>query len=109
MTIDRPPRTKPTIAETKAISRRVMPVAFMIAPARMNMGIAIREKDFAPPYISSATLTSADGPSVSAMARTADRASATAIGTLMQTIATSAPSMRNSISPAPLPASRPAP
>ena len=110
VTMERPPRTKPTMAETKAISRRVMPVAFMIAPASTNIGMAISEKDLAPAYMSSATVTRLPGPSVTAMASTADRQSATAIGTLMQTIATRATKMpRRSIRCGLLPASRHAP
>src|SRR5690242_13816939 len=35
-----PPRIQPNSAPAKAISRREMPEAFMIAPARMNSGIA---------------------------------------------------------------------
>ncbi len=48
VTIDRPPRTKPMMADAKAMSRCEMPEAFMIAPARMNSGIAIRGKLVAP-------------------------------------------------------------
>src|SRR5881392_1518508 len=43
-TIDRPPRTKPRIADANAISRREIEDAFMIAPAKMNSGIAISGK-----------------------------------------------------------------
>jgi len=60
--IARPPRTKPKRAETKLIRRSVMPLAFMMAPASTNMGMAIREKFVAPLYISSATVTRLLGP-----------------------------------------------
>ena len=41
VTIDSPPRMNPTMAEANAIRRRLIPEAFMIAPARMNSGMAI--------------------------------------------------------------------
>ena len=44
-----PPRTQPNTDEAKAIRRREMPDAFMIAPARMNSGIASSGKLVAPP------------------------------------------------------------
>ena len=47
-TIASPPRMKPSTALAKAISRVVMPEAFMIAPARMNSGMAISGKFVAP-------------------------------------------------------------
>src|SRR5947207_8564212 len=47
-TIARPPRMKPRIDEAKAMSRREMPEAFMIAPARMKSGIAMSGKLSAP-------------------------------------------------------------
>src|SRR5258706_7643536 len=47
-TIASPPRMKPRMADAKAISRREIPDAFMIAPARMKSGIAIRGKFVAP-------------------------------------------------------------
>ncbi len=48
VTIDSAPRMKPTSAETKAISRREMPVVFISAPASTNSGIAISGKLDAP-------------------------------------------------------------
>ena len=48
VTIDRPPRTKPISAEVRAISRREMPLAFMMDPAKMNRGTAIKENFTAP-------------------------------------------------------------
>ena len=47
-TCARPPRTQPNSADANAISRREMPEAFMIAPARMNSGIASSGKLVAP-------------------------------------------------------------
>ena len=46
-TIARPPRMNPTIAEAKAMSRREIPVAFMIAPARMKSGMAMSGNEVA--------------------------------------------------------------
>ena len=43
-----PPRIQPNSEEAKAISRREMPDAFMIAPARMKSGIASSGKLVAP-------------------------------------------------------------
>ena len=64
LTIARPPRTKPSRAETKAISRLEMPPAFMMAPASTNMGMAISENLVEPSYISSATVTRLPVPSM---------------------------------------------
>jgi len=47
-TIARPPRMKPSTALANAIRRLEMPEAFIIAPARMNSGIAISGKLVAP-------------------------------------------------------------
>ena len=43
-----PPRIQPNSADANAIRRREMPDAFMIAPARMNSGIASSGKLVAP-------------------------------------------------------------
>ncbi len=43
-----PPRIQPNSADANAISRREMPDAFMIAPARMNSGMASSGKLVAP-------------------------------------------------------------
>ena len=43
-----PPRIQPNTDDAKAISRREIPDAFMIAPARMNSGIASSGKLVAP-------------------------------------------------------------
>ena len=48
VTIARPPLTKPTSDAAKSIRRREMLEAFMIAPARMNSGMAISGKLVAP-------------------------------------------------------------
>ena len=56
LTCASPPLMKPTSEEAKSISRREMPPAFMMAPARMNIGIAIKGKLRAPSYMVSATL-----------------------------------------------------
>ena len=47
-TCARPPRIQPNSADANAISRCEMPDAFMIAPARMNSGIASSGKLVAP-------------------------------------------------------------
>ena len=57
-TCARPPRMKPTSAVAKSISRREIDEEFMIAPARMNIGMARSGKLCAPSYIVSATLGS---------------------------------------------------
>ncbi len=63
VTMDRPPLMNPTTAEAKAIRRRLMPDAFMIAPARMKSGIAIRGNEVAPSNMTSAAFGSAPTPS----------------------------------------------
>jgi hypothetical protein len=83
-TIANAPRTKPISAETKLISRTVMPVAFMIAPARTNIGIAINENFVDPSYMSSAIVTKLPGPSVASNPTTPATANATAIGTFIK-------------------------
>src|SRR5438105_12484923 len=47
-TIASPPRMKPRIDAAKAMRRREIPEAFMIAPARMKSGTAISGKFSAP-------------------------------------------------------------
>src|SRR3954469_13957088 len=76
------PRTKPKMAEESAIRRREMPDAFMIAPARMKRGMAIRGKLVAPVYMTSGTLARAPRPPAWTMATSATTASAMAMGTL---------------------------
>ena len=92
-TIDRPPRMKPTNAVANAISRREIDEAFMIAPDKMNSGIASSGKLDAPSYITSARLGSICGPWMTRMATMATKPSAIAIGTL----STASASMPNSI------------
>ncbi len=53
-TCARPPLIQPNSADAKAISRREIPDAFMIAPARMKSGIASSGKLVAPLYVTSA-------------------------------------------------------
>ena len=62
LTMASPPRMKPSMAEARAIRRWEMPLAFMIAPARMNMGIAKSGKLVAPSYMTRAVLSSMPGP-----------------------------------------------
>jgi hypothetical protein len=81
-TMARPPRTNPSSAEAKAISRRDRPEEFMIAPAKMNSGIANKGKLVAPSNMTRATLGSMAGPCVSTMASIATSPRATAMGTL---------------------------
>lgn len=81
------PRTKPSSAEAKAIRRREMPEVFMIAPARMNSGMAMSGKFVAPLYMTSGTFGSASQPCAASIATTAAMPSATAIGTLSSTSA----------------------
>ena len=85
-TIASPPRINPMIAETKLISLSVIPPAFMIAPARTNIGIAISENLVDPSYISRAIVTKLLVPSVNSNPSTPHMANATAIGMLMQII-----------------------
>ena len=97
MTIARPPLTNPKIAEAKAIRRREIPVEFMIAPARLNRGMAINGKLVAPSIITSATFGNTSGPCANTIAALATTASATAIGTLISTSASSPMNMKNII------------
>src|ERR1700693_3760743 len=55
VTCARAPRANTKMAEERAISRREMPDAFMIAPARMKRGMAISGKLVAPVYITRGT------------------------------------------------------
>ena len=88
LTIARPPRTKPMMAFTKLMSLSVIPPAFMIAPAKTNIGMAINENLVDPSYISSASVTILSTPSVTARPKMAATARPTAIGTLIQISAT---------------------
>ena len=70
-TCARPPRMKPTIAIARSISRCVIEDEFMIAPARMNIGIASSGKLVAPSNITSARFGSIWAPCVIQIAATA--------------------------------------
>src|SRR5258705_7184402 len=54
----RAPRMKPSSAEESAMSRREMPDAFMIAPAKTKSGMAISGKLVAPVYMMMGTFAS---------------------------------------------------
>src|SRR5438874_5397234 len=56
------PRMKPRSAEESAMSLREIPDAFMIAPARMKSGMAMRGKLVAPEYMASGAFASAETP-----------------------------------------------
>ena len=62
LTIARPPLMKPNSAEANAISRREMPDGFMMAPARMNSGMAISGKLVAPENMVMAALSRTSSP-----------------------------------------------
>ena len=82
---DGPFPAPPGVEHYQAMSRRLMPDAFMIAPARMKRGIAINGNAVAPSYMTSATLGSeATPPGPTTIATTAVSPSATAIGTLIR-------------------------
>ena len=82
MIIASPPRTKPNSADANAISRRDRLDVFMIAPARMNSGIASSGKLVAPVNITMAAFSSASMPPECTIAAIATTPSAIAIGTL---------------------------
>src|SRR5690348_2485710 len=86
-----PPRIQPNSDDANAISRREMPDAFMIAPARMNNGIASSGKFVAPLYVTIARFGRIAAPCVVTIATIATVPSATAIGTLISTSASTAP------------------
>src|SRR5687768_15106308 len=67
VTMASPPRMNPRIAETKPMRRWEMPVAFMIAPARTNIGMAMSENCPAPLYMSRPTEVTALRPSAAKM------------------------------------------
>src|SRR5438034_6254197 len=90
-----PPRAQPNNDEANAISRREMPDAFMIAPARMNKGIASSGKLVAPLYATIARFGRMLKPWLVTIAATATMPSATAIGTLNTTSANTAPQSHN--------------
>src|SRR5690606_28427846 len=59
---DNPPRIHPKSDDATAINRCEIPEAFMMAPARMNSGIASSGKFVAPLKVTSATLGSVSNP-----------------------------------------------
>src|SRR5210317_743719 len=83
LTMARPPFIKPKSAEAKAIKRREMPEVFMMAPAKMNRGIASRGNLVAPSNMTRAMLGRMSSPWVAIMATTVTTARETAIGTLI--------------------------
>src|SRR5690348_597747 len=85
-----PPRIQPNTDEAKAISRREIPDAFMIDPARMKSGIASSGKLVAPLYVTTARFGRTATPCEMIIATTATMPSDTAIGTLMITSASTA-------------------
>ena len=84
LTIASPPRIKPISAEANAISLREIPPVFIMAPAKINNGMARRGNFVAPSNITSATFGSAPVPCVKTMAMTATTANETAMGTLIK-------------------------
>ena len=58
VTMARPPRTKPSRAVARLISRRAIDDAFMMPPARMNSGTASSGKSLAPWNMTSAVFGS---------------------------------------------------
>src|SRR6185437_12747433 len=89
-TCARPPRIQPNSDVVNAISRREIPDAFMIEPARMNSGIASSGKLVAPLYVTTARFGRMPHPCVVTIATSATMPSETAIGTLMSTSASTA-------------------
>src|SRR5256885_4443820 len=85
------PRIQPRSAEESAMRRREIPDAFMIAPARMKSGMAMRGKLVAPEYMASGALASAAKPPDCRMATIATTPSEMAIGTLTKTSRSTAP------------------
>ena len=78
-----PPLTKPTKAEAKAIKRLEIPDVFMIAPAKINNGIAINGKFVAPTYMTIAVSIKKSVPCLITMATTVVTARPMAMGTLI--------------------------
>src|SRR5437867_4188967 len=85
-----PPLIQPNSEVANAIRRREIPDAFMIAPARMNSGIASSGKLVAPLYATIARFGRMSTPCVETSATMATMPSATAIGTLTSTSASPA-------------------
>ncbi len=83
-TMARPPLMKPNSADAKAISRRDRLDEFMMAPARMNSGMASSGKLVAPPNMVMAALSSDSMPPCTTMVTMATMPSDTPIGTLIR-------------------------
>jgi len=75
-----PPLIKPTSAEAKAINLLEIPELFIMAPAKINKGIAINGKLFDPLYIARAVLTKYCGPVLTTIATIVATAMLIAIG-----------------------------
>jgi len=80
----RPPLIKPMQAEAKAINLLEIPELFIIAPAKINKGIAISGKLLAPLYMARAVLTKYCGPVLATIATTVATAMLIAIGILIK-------------------------
>jgi hypothetical protein len=79
----KPPLTNPTKAEAKAISLLEMPELFIIAPAKINKGIAINGKFVEPTYMTIAVSIKKSEPCLITIAIMVVTARPTAIGTLI--------------------------
>jgi len=78
-----PPLTNPTKAEAKAINLLEIPELFIIAPAKINKGIAIKGKLVEPTYITIAVSIKKSDPCLITMAMIVVTASPMAMGTLI--------------------------
>ena len=78
-----PPLTNPTKAEAKLIKRLEIPEVFIIAPAKINKGIAINGKFIDPSNITMAASIKKLVPLAETMAMIVVTARAIAIGTLI--------------------------
>ena len=85
VTMESPPLIKPSRADAKAIKRREIPEAFIIAPARIKSGMAINGKFVAPSIMMSAKLGRISAPCVAYIARVVTTPKAIAMGTLIRT------------------------
>ena len=78
-----PPLKNPTKAEAKAINLLEIPELFIIAPAKINKGIAIKGKLVEPTYITIAESIKKSDPCLTTMAMIVVTASPMAMGTLI--------------------------
>ncbi len=95
LTCAKPPRIQPNSAEAKLIKRREIPDEFMMAPAKMNKGIASSGNFVAPLNMTIAMLGRLSTPCATTIAPVATKPNATAIGTLMSTIRRTMPKRIN--------------